>query len=99
MSEHVLARSSEIDLQRGFLSIDGVRLPWWLANVEPEIRADIESGIVELTITFLVEGVVVLTNPTAGRQYIDSRLGDVSEWARTYVRDQLSAAYPDLKLP
>lgn len=99
MSEHVLARSSRIDLQDGFVSFDGVRLPWWLACVEPEIRPDLESGIVEVTVTFLVEGVVTLVNDKGGRRYIDSPLGDVAEWARRYVREQLTSAYPDLVLP
>lgn len=99
MSDHVLARSAALNLQDGFLTIDGVRLPWWLANVEPEVLADTETGVVEVRVSFLIEGVVALVNPDGARRYVDPKLGDVTDWAKAYVRDQLQAAYPDLRLP
>ncbi len=94
--KHVLARHAFLDLEEGFLAIDGVSLPWWLARVPPRIEA-VDGAYVELEVTFIIDGRVDLV-VGGGRKTIDPVLGDVGEWARNYVREQMLEAYPDLQL-
>lgn len=97
MSEHVLARTAKFDMHEGFLTIDDVRLPWWLAAVDPELRTD---GLIELGVTFLVDGAVtVVSEFGVEKKIFDKELGDPAEWARNYVRTEMQRAFPDLVLP
>jgi hypothetical protein len=96
MTERALARTATLDLHEGYLSIDGVRLPWWLAKVDPEIAVD---GVVELGVTFLIDGPVTLVGDASDVYIVDQELGEVGSWARRHVRRELLQAFPDLVLP
>jgi hypothetical protein len=96
MSTHVLAHTATFDMHEGFLTIDDVRLPWWLAAVDPEIRTD---GIIELEVTFLVDGAVTVVSELGTKKTFDPALGDPGAWARDYVRTEMQRAFPDLVLP
>lgn len=93
-SRHVLARSAVIDHVKGDLFIDGVRLPWYLA---PTPTVDWDEPILEVSVTFLVDGVVAIRN-SAGVTLHDPSIGAVGAWARDYVRTQLAARLPWLTL-
>lgn len=96
MSDHVLANAATFDMHEGFLTIDDVRLPWWLAAVDPEIRTD---GIIELQVTFLVDGAVTVIGEHGTAKTFDPVLGDPGAWARDHVRTELQRAFPDMVLP
>lgn len=84
-----VAKSAEVSLETGDLWIDGVHLPWWLARVDPEVRCD---GLLEFTITFLVDGPVTIRPELGGLSTTHEPLfgGPVAD----YVRDQLRARLP-----
>jgi hypothetical protein len=97
VSQHVLARAATIDLCEGFLTIDDVRLPWWLARVDPEIIAG--DGAIEVTVTFMVDGAVTVISEFGDERVVDPVLGDPGAWARDHVRTELQRYFPHLEMP
>lgn len=92
----VVAHSAKVNLQTGDFHIDGVRLPWWLAAVDPEINHD--GGTIELSVSFLIDGPVTIVSESGGWNTYDRVIGETGAWARRYVRDQLSERFGWLDL-
>lgn len=91
----VFARRIVIDHSQGNISVDGVVLPWLIAEQGPQVSAD-PPGVIEVSVPLLVNGTVEVRNLPAPRVY-DSELGDVGAYARELVRSQLAEAYPWLE--
>ena len=96
--KRVFAKSAFVDHERHTLTIDGVEIPWWLAD-EPVInKMDPDFPILELTLTVLVDGIAIINTGEHGVRVVDPVLGDVGEYARRKVREEMLAAYPDLTI-
>jgi len=87
-----------IDPAMGHVLLDGKVVPYWIVE-QPEIsRPDDGVPISLVTMTFLVDGLVVVkhSGDEDGR-IIDPVLGDVGEWANAYVRSALEDRLPWLQ--
>jgi hypothetical protein len=92
------ARDVVINREGGSLTIDGVEIPWWLAE-EPQVTSLPGFPINQVTLTLQVEGRITIIAEDEPPTIIDPVLGDVGAWAREHVRAGLKAAYLDLVLP
>lgn len=94
-----LARSMVLDATTGVL-INGQPFPYWVSedvHVEPGGR----DGVTIVNLPLLVDGVVLIVDHKGSRRVIDGALGglgDVGEWARNHVREELAAAFPWLQI-
>lgn len=98
--KHVFAGSVTIDHREGqrHISIDGVRIPWWLEIPGPEVRKVDDIPMHVVTLPIYAEGVITIIGDDGSRETHDPVLGNVREWAARYVREEFAKAYPWLEV-
>lgn len=98
-----LLRSVTLNAQGGGSGVllNGEPFPYWVSediDIEPGGR----GGVTIVNLPLIVDGVVLIVDHKGKRRVIDGAfgdgLGDVGEWARQHVRQELEAAFPWLRL-
>lgn len=93
----VLAQTATADGGRGTVSIDGVTLPWFIAEEGVEIEH--RDGILVAHVPILIESAATTITGSGRRgELFDPVLGNVRLWAIESVRRQFRDTYPDLEV-
>lgn len=96
------ARSMVVSATTGVF-IDGEEFAFYIASDGPEVRGLSQDELTTVSIPVIVDGFVLIETVNGRRRVIDGEigagLGDIADWARTYVRDRLGARLPWLALP
>lgn len=99
-TKHAFAGDATIDHQTNQVYIDGVRIPWWLSTNGPTVeRYGDDSPIHVVTLPLLLDGVITIVGDDGSKDVIDPELGNVREWAKAYVRNELANRFPWLDCP
>lgn len=98
-----LLRSVVLDAQGGGSGVllNGEPFPYWVSE-DIDIEPGGKGSVTIVNLPLLVDGVVLILDRKGKRRVIDgdltNGLGDVGEWARQHVRDELTAAFPWLRI-
>lgn len=96
---NTFARVAVIDHSKHEVTIDGVRIPWYLTET-PEATTEHEGiPVITVNLGVLVDGQVTVILEDGKTNSIDPELGNVREFARRLVREGFLEVYPDLVLP
>ena len=99
MSRRVFAQTATIDHGKAEVRIDGVLLPWWVDGEGPTITKHPDVPVLIVNVPFLIESAVTEVTGHGARGAVwDPVLGNVGEWAKRFVREQMLAAYPGLEV-
>lgn len=98
--KRVVANGIQIDHAKREIMVDGVTLPWHLAEPGPVVEEIEGVPMLIVHIPVVVDGYVHVRLGGSARPVVfDPVLGNVAEYAEREVRRQFREAYPDLELP
>jgi hypothetical protein len=90
---HVLARRAVVDCVKGYITIDGIRFPWYVAEgVEVDT---LENLLTLVRFELLVDGPVTMI-ADAGPWSADAD-GPIADSIREWVRNEYRQAFPWLR--
>lgn len=98
-----MLRSITLNAQGGGSGVllNGEPFPYWVGE-DIDVEPGGPTAITVVRLPLYVDGVVLIVDRKGKRRVIDgdlaNGLGDVGEWARQHVRDELGAAFPWLRV-
>lgn len=96
---HIFAQRVVIDHDESQVYVDGVRLPWWIADPDgPTIEpGSHQQPLTRVVLPIWVDGTVEVVSDTE-LEVTDSVLGSVADYARREVQREMTAAFPWLEV-